>query len=305
MNKTHHWLLFHYQLMNVDIQYYKEQLASKEDMLVRTASYLLEAQTKLELKNKELSEIHEEIFDSIRFARLIQTSFLPNTDVLKVFLKDASFFVKQQIGIGGDLVFSKNTGHGLVFGLLDSTGHGIPASMLSIAGSLFIQEITSTMQIDSPAALAKLLNYQLYSTFNKTELSLAHMEGSVFYYCSRTGKLKYSSAKGKAIYLPLNGAITELPASKDPVGQSPESVFDEVEIPFVSGDKLLIYSDGLVDQFGGPSDKKYNRKRLLDLVEQNRHSSVAELKEIIEFEHNQWKGDNTQTDDVSFLIIEL
>ncbi|MBK6524439.1 MAG: hypothetical protein IPG07_02180 [Crocinitomicaceae bacterium] len=61
--------------MNVDIQYYKEQLASKEDMLVRTASYLLEAQTKLELKNKELSEIHEEIFDSIRFARLIQTSF--------------------------------------------------------------------------------------------------------------------------------------------------------------------------------------------------------------------------------------
>jgi serine phosphatase RsbU (regulator of sigma subunit) len=289
----------------MDIQYYKEQLAAKEDMLVRTSSYLLEAQVNLEQKNKELSELYEEIFDSIRFARLIQTSFLPNEDVLKVFLKDASYLVKQQIGIGGDLVFSKNTGHGLVFGLLDSTGHGIPASMLSIAGSLIIQEITSTMQIDSPATLAKLLNYQLYSTFNKTELSLAQMEGSIFYYCSRTGKLKYSSAKGKSIYIPLTGDIIELPTSKDPVGQSPGNSFDENEIPFITGDKLLIYSDGLVDQFGGPLDKKYTRKRLLELMNSNRHCDVHELKEIIELEHTDWKGERSQTDDLSFLIIEL
>lgn len=291
--------------MNVDIQYYKEQLASKEDMLVRTSAYLMEAQANLEKKNKELSQIHEEIFDSIRFARLIQTSFLPNVEVLRIFLKDASYMVKQQIGIGGDLIFSKNTGHGLVFGLFDSTGHGIPASMLSIAGSLVIQEITSTMQIDSPATLAKLLNYQLHSTFNKSELSLAHMEGSIFYYCSRTATLKYSSAKGKNIYIPVNGEISELPSSKDPVGQSPASLFDENEIPFFSGDKLLLYSDGLVDQFGGPLDKKYNRKRLLDLVNLHRKCSVSELKEIIENQHNQWKGDSAQTDDVSFLIIEL
>lgn len=291
--------------MNQTVEYYKEQLAAKEDMLARTSAYLSEAQERLRKKNKELQIANEEIYESIRFAELIQTSFLPNLSVLKVFLSDADFFVHQQMGIGGDLIFSKNTGTGVLFGLFDSTGHGIPASLLSIAGSLIMQEITSSMQIDSPATLIKLLNYQLHSTFNRNEYSLAHMEGTIFYYCARNSKLTYSSAKGKNIFIPKNGEVYELISSRGSVGQNLESDFAEFELTFEKGDKLLMYSDGLIDQFGGELNKKFNRKRLIELVKENKHKCLAELKSTIETAHKNWKGTTPQTDDVSFMIIEL
>ena len=89
--------------------YFEEQLQAKEDMLAQTTRFLVQIQQDLEKKNKELLLANKEIFDSISFASLIQNSLLPDTDILKVFFKDASFKVMQQIGIGGDTIFIKNT----------------------------------------------------------------------------------------------------------------------------------------------------------------------------------------------------
>lgn len=288
----------------MELAFYKEQLLAKENMLSSTLNYLMEIQHSLKQKNEELSEINKGIFESIQFAELIQRSLLPNIEVLKIFLKDASYNVIQQIGIGGDTVFVKNANQGVLFGLFDSTGHGVPAAMLSISGALMLNELTSSINIDSPKLMMKLLNYRLNRTFNGG-LSVAHMEGSMFFFSSKTKKLAYSSAKGKALYIPISGDVVELPYTKHSIGEDPSSEYEDFELDFHVGDKMLLYSDGLIDQFGGDHDKKFSRSRLKRILSEHRNKSVNEIKIILEEEHNNWKKNKQQTDDLSYMILEF
>ncbi len=289
----------------MDINYYKEQLQAKEDMLARTTGFLSEIQNSLTEKNNYLANIQQDIFDSVNFAKLIQTSLLPDVDILKIFFNDAAYEISQQIGIGGDTIFIKSTNSGVVFCLLDATGHGIPATMLSISGSLILNDITSSLEIDNPSVLLKLLNYRLHKTFNNDKRSIAHFEGIVFYYCSKQNMLTYSSAKGKAFLINLNGNVISLQSSKNSVGENPNAEFERFELSFQKGEKLMLFSDGLTDQFGGEHDKKFSVLRLKQLLSGHSHKTVSELKEIIYQEHKAWKGNNKQTDDLSYKLIEF
>lgn len=285
--------------------YFKEQLQSKEDMLAQTTRFLVQIQQDLEKKNKELFLANKEIFESINFSALIQNSLLPDTDILKIFFRDASYRVKQQIGIGGDTVFIKNTNKGVIFGLLDSTGHGVPAALLSISGTLLLKELISTMEIDSPQTLLKLLNHQLYNTFNNSNASIAHKEGVIFSYSSTHRKLTYSSAKGKALLVHHSGEIDELVSTKKSIGDEPNAEFELFELYVNAGDKLIMYSDGLIDQFGGDQNKKFSRERLKKILAKGLNKKASTIAEIIEEEFTIWKGENMQTDDVSYMIIEF
>jgi serine phosphatase RsbU (regulator of sigma subunit) len=289
----------------MEANYLKEQLQAKEDMLAQTTNFLVQVQHDLEKNNNELLLANKDIFDSISFAGLIQKSLLPDSDILKIFFKDASYRVIQQIGIGGDTVFIKNTNKGVVFGLLDSTGHGIPAALLSISGTLLLKELMTSMEIDNPQTLFNLLNYQLHKTFDNSKMSIAHKEGIIFSYSSTQNNLTYSSAKGKALLLHQNGEIKELANTKKSIGDQANAEFELFEISIMAGDKLILYSDGLTDQFGGDNNKKFSRERLKKIVSKTPTESASSLVNTIEEEFALWKKENKQTDDVSFMIIEF
>lgn len=289
----------------MEASYFKEQLQAKEDMLEQTTNFLVQIQRDLEKNNHELLLANKDIFDSISFAGLIQKSLLPDSDILKIFFKDASYKVIQQIGIGGDTVFIKNTNKGVVFGLLDSTGHGVPAALLSISGTLLLKELMTSMEIDNPQTLFNLLNYQLHKTFDNSKISIAHKEGIIFSYSSTQNSLTYSSAKGKALLLHQNGEIQELENTKKSIGDQANAEFELFEISITAGDKLIMYSDGLIDQFGGDNNKKFSRERLKKIVSKTPTESASSLVNTIEEEFAVWKKENKQTDDVSFMIIEF
>ena len=289
----------------MELKYLEEKLQAKEEMLAQTTRFLIQTQLNLEEKNNELLLANKDIFDSINFSSLIQSSLLPDVEVLKIFFKDASYKVIQQIGIGGDTVFIKNTNKGVVFGLLDSTGHGIPAALLSISGTLLLKELMTSMEIDSPQTLLNLLNYQLHNTFNNSKASIAHKEGIIFSFSSTDNKLTYSSAKGKALLLHKTGSIEELSNTKKSIGDEAFSEFELFEISVVSGDKLIIHSDGLTDQFGGNENKKFSRKRLKKLLNELACDNASNIAKKIEDEFTLWKSNNRQTDDVSFIVIEF
>ncbi|KAK6020458.1 putative GTP cyclohydrolase I [Ostertagia ostertagi] len=219
----------------VDLEYYKEQLEAKEDMLLRTTAFLGDIQKKLEIKNNELKEKQRDILSSFDFAKIIQTSVQPDTSILKVFFKDACYEVLQQIAIGGDTIFVKNTNSGLFFGLLDATGH----------------------------------------------------------------------ANGKALLLTKDGIVRKLQTSKTSIGQNQNVQLCSFELDYEKNGKLILFSDGLVDQFGGNNDKKYMTRQLSELLEKNHQKKTDELAETILQAHLSWKGTNDQTDDISYIIIEF
>jgi phosphoserine phosphatase RsbU/P len=289
----------------MDIAFYKEQLAAKEDMLARTTQFFIEAQQALEQKNKEISTINKNILDSINVAERIQKALLPDIEMLKMFFADAAYRVIQQIGIGGDSIFIKQTKEGIVFGLLDTTGHGIPASMLNISCTLLLRELTVSNPIDSPKNLLQLLDYQMNDIFDNVTFSAAQAEGIIFSFLPKEQKLIFSSAKGKALVAYASGKVEELPTTRKAIGSKRILAFEDFELPLANVTKLLVYSDGLIDQFGGNDSKRFSRIKLKEIFEANIDKEVTEITNIVEQEFLAWKNTSKQTDDVSFFIIKF
>ena len=81
--------------------------------------------------------------------------------------------------------------------------------------------------------------------------------------------------------------------------------FSNKVINYQSGDFLLIYSDGLPDQVGGPEHKKFTGKRIADLALANATLSMAELEELYHSTITNWIGDGKQIDDILLIGIKF
>ena len=64
-------------------------------------------------------------------------------------------------------------------------------------------------------------------------------------------------------------------------------------------------TDGYADQFGGPIGKKFKYKQLAELIQQNQHLQLNELRSVLFDQFKQWKADLDQVDDVCIIGVKL
>jgi serine phosphatase RsbU (regulator of sigma subunit) len=65
-----------------------------------------------------------------------------------------------------------------------------------------------------------------------------------------------------------------------------------------------LFSDGYQDQFGGPNDKKFSFRRILELLEMNVELSLIKQRHEFEEDFNAWIASGEQTDDVTIISIK-
>jgi serine phosphatase RsbU (regulator of sigma subunit) len=124
--------------------------------------------------------------------------------------------------------------------------------------------------------------------------------------CSLDGnKLKYAGANNP-LWLIREGQLIEFKADKQPIGQfdSPKP-YTTHEIDLKIGDTLFIFSDGYVDQFGGPKGKKFKAKTLSELLILNAEKSMEEIKQTLFDSFESWKGSLEQVDDVCIIGVRV
>jgi serine phosphatase RsbU (regulator of sigma subunit) len=66
-----------------------------------------------------------------------------------------------------------------------------------------------------------------------------------------------------------------------------------------------MFTDGIIDQFGGPEGKRFSKKRLKRLMVEINELSLPEQKERIEQELVNWQGEEELTDDNLLIGIEI
>ncbi len=77
------------------------------------------------------------------------------------------------------------------------------------------------------------------------------------------------------------------------------------EIEVKEGDCIYLYSDGYMDQFGGPRNKKFMKKRFRDLLFSLHHLPIEEQHHRIHEIFKEWQGDKEQTDDITVFGVKL
>jgi len=112
----------------------------------------------------------------------------------------------------------------------------------------------------------------------------------------------------RPLYWVQQGQLTIINGDRQPIGgnhHGDERKFSCHQISFQPGDRLYLFSDGYVDQFGGPNNRKFLTSRFNKLIEQNQHLSLVTQAKLLEKTFTDWKGAEDQVDDVCMLAVEL
>ena len=74
---------------------------------------------------------------------------------------------------------------------------------------------------------------------------------------------------------------------------------------FKEDDIIYLFSDGFVDQLGGPERKTYRSRRFKQLLQEIHHKSLDEQKVLLEKAYEDWRRDIEQIDDIMVMGIKF
>jgi len=264
----------------------------------------------VEQRTRQLKEVNQKLLEDLEYARDIQKSLLPQylpEDEEVAF--SAGYFPAEHVS--GDFynVFKIDENNiGMYIG--DVSGHGVPAAMLTVFAKQsiigFKERVKDKDEIYSPADVL----YNVFETFNSM-----NFKDDVYFvmlyaiYNKKTKKFTYSSAGINAVPLIIkqNGSVLEMPVKGLPICKISDIypvTYENMTITLQEGDKILLYTDGLieVDNFVA---EKYSDEHLKEVLTENSSKSASELSEAIIRDIFNFTNPGNLTDDITFFIMEV
>ncbi|MES2761788.1 MAG: SpoIIE family protein phosphatase [Bacteroidota bacterium] len=256
-----------------------------------------------------IEEKHKEITDSINYAERIQRSFLATKDLLDENLKDHFVFFQPKDVVSGDFYWASKLGNGnFVLATADSTGHGVPGSIMSI---LNISSLEHTVEegVTEPAEILNHTRSKIIKRLKKdgsAEGGKDGMDCSLISFDFKNNKLTYAAANNP-VWIVREKQLLEFAPDKMPVGKHDKDAipFTQHTIELQKADVVYALTDGMPDQFGGPKGKKFMYKNLKELLASIAHLPMDEQKETLKSSFNNWKGTLEQVDDVCLIGIRI
>jgi serine phosphatase RsbU (regulator of sigma subunit) len=284
------------------------QLTKKITQDIHTLEARVKRRTKtIEEKHAQLEQQHEEILQSMRYAKDIQRSLLPNTKELQRLFPEFQLFFQPKELVGGDFYWGKQVfDNGIEYRFLavaDCTGHGIPGALLGTLGIHALDEIIQE-KIYEPGELLNHLRWYLSKRLNKNARQVQDgMDIAILCHNITEQKITFAGANMDC-WIIRDSNLLEIKGDRMFVGWSNFVTvpFQTIEIEVERADQLLLFSDGLIDQFGGENDKKWGKKRLRDFAIE--HAVKQNFLQNLEISFNNWKNKNEQTDDCTVLYFQ-
>jgi len=291
----------------------------QEEIIAQTES-LEQANQEISDKKREIEQTHNQLLKSIHYARQMQAAVLPSVDELDAIIPKYFLMFNPCDVVSGDFYWARKQDHKLLIVVGDCTGHGIPGAMMSMYAISLLNEIYSNEKLLHPEELLEKLRIHVKTEINVKQNEARHKTQAETYFGSHikdgidmavcfidinTKRLEYAGANNPA-YIISNGQLIELQPVFNPVGVFvKEMAFERLEFDLKENDEILIFTDGFIDQFGGPENRKYNTARFKDLLVDVSQKTMQEQKSILTAAFEQWKQNAIQTDDVTVLGIRV
>ena len=264
----------------------------------------------LKQKNREIIEKNRNIMDSILYAKNIQEAILPENEKLKSIFQDAFVLTKARDVVNGDFYWFAEEQNQVIIAAVDCTGHGVPAAFLNVMGNSLLNQIVNEEKKLEPAVILKELNQRIFKNLKYNHLQSKTYDGMDIGIClfnRVTKKLSFAGAK-RPLYYFHNHELNIVKGDYYPVGGM---MFDEKreykqhELDLESKDIIYLFTDGIVDQFGGDANKKFMYPRFRELLKSIAHQPMSEQLKVIETAIRRWQGNNEQTDDILLIGVRI
>jgi sigma-B regulation protein RsbU (phosphoserine phosphatase) len=268
-------------------------------------------------RNRELHLANERMQKYLDAAAQVQRALLPEKAPNIPGYRFAWSF-QPCAGLAGDILnlFSLDEGRVGLY-VLDVSGHGVAAALLSVTVSRFLSPNPDTSSLlwrsadasgsnaaeaftlESPVAVAERLSRR-FPFDHATGQFFTMMYGLLD---TRSHRLTYTSAGHPNLLLVrADGSTQLLPAFGFPIGIM-SGQYDEYAVDLGPGDRLYIHSDGLSEAMN-PARDLFGTARLLDVLKRVRDRPLEEGLDFLSRQIDEWSGGPDRNDDQTILAIE-
>jgi len=246
-----------------------------------------------------------QITDSIQYAKSLQTAILTEKSVLNEILpKHFIYYLPKDI-VSGDFYWSKKINNVTIVAAADCTGHGVSGAFMSVIGISLLNEIVRRKEITKANQTLEVLRHELKETLNQTEKDYSHNNGMDIALCVIRHKekiIEYAGANAP-LYLLRDNKLIEYKPTRNPIGMTPiEIPFQNNEIEYEDNDLFYLFSDGLIDQFGGENGKKFQSRRFKHMLLDIYKKPLIIQRDLIDLNLKKWMNNkHEQVDDILVL----
>lgn len=261
-------------------------------------------------RTKELEDINEVLMMDIEYAKEMQRSLLPAQLPKEEFVCFKAEYMPADRLSGDFYNVIKIDDNNIAVYIGDVVGHGVSAAMLTVFANQNItplKEDEDTIEIISPGYVLK----KLYKSFNitnfKVETYLVMLYG-IFNIEKKTFTYSSAGINVPPIILKSSGEIYEIEAKGFPICKLGEYImpfYEDKEIQLDKGDKIIFYTDGLVESKNS-SGETFDKKNMMELLKTNYALTADELHGTIKEKFCNHIGKKCKImDDITYLVLEV
>jgi sigma-B regulation protein RsbU (phosphoserine phosphatase) len=242
-------------------------------------------------RDQQLGEIQKEL----EVARSIQLSILPGDFPASVDFHVAARYVPMT-AVAGDLydfLMTDARQAGLL--IADVSGHGVPAAL--IASMVKMAATSQREQSAHPARLLAGMNAALCGHTQGQYVTAAYVHLD-----AQRRELRYAAAGHPAMLLLRDGRVIEIAENGLLLAATDEATYTERSMTLEQGDRLLLYTDGLLEAKNADG-RLFGDESLATALRNTAELSPIDAVERIIAEVQQWS--TSQEDDLTALVCDF
>ena len=272
-------------------------------------SLYTELEEKVQIRTQELADVNKEVQDSIEYASTIQRSFLKSSSHIEKNFSDSFVVWQPRDKVGGDLYIYEEHEKGVMFGVVDCTGHSVPGGFMTMLAGSIIKKL-SHEHFDDPAKLLSELNIAIKQQLNQdgeTSLSDDGLDMGLCFINAEGTHLQFAGAKIDLLYF-KEGEQHIIKSNKQSIGykRSKEDYeYINHEITIDGSESFYLYSDGITDQTGGEKNFPYGNKKFKKYLLEVQNKPMAQQRELILENLLSYQNENSRRDDVTVIGFKI
>ncbi len=287
----------------VEVVKKNEELEVQYKQINAKNGQILEQSHLLERKNSDITA-------SINYAKRIQEAILPTRQKIAAYVPKHFIFFKPRDIVSGDFYWFTEIHGELIIAAVDCTGHGVPGAFMSLIGNDMLNDIVEFKGIRQADKILNELHLAISKALQQKQTeSRDGMDMSLCVISADRKSMQFAGAKSPLLYF-QDHEMLEIKGDKMPIGgvwesNEQERLFTLHTLPLKPKTRIYLSSDGYEDQFGGPENRKFMRRRLKDKLQEIHTDTFDNQYIILRDLFIEWTGKHPQIDDVLVLGFEI
>lgn len=261
----------------------------------------------LSATNAELSQSRASIMESLRYARAIQVTLLPQPQDLAEAFSDHLILYRPRDLVGGDLIVLRRDDDTVLCGVLDCTGHGVPGAFMTMTAHSLFHQAASGLPADDPAAVLAELDRLLRQAYRLDAMSSGIVDCGLeaALCCCKKGQDQVVFAGAHlSLFVVEAGEVREVQGDRRRIGyrgHAARSDFTNRIIAAGPRTRFFATTDGVLDMAGGHRGFGFGVERLRAVLAAGSGDSLSAVGSALEAALNAYTDGRAQRDDIAVL----